>query len=263
MLPIQNEVCHDVIKPNATKIETNSNTQNLLNEFEIMLNAVEFNNGTLTPPQTPPYEQPVFTTLEPIQSQPIYAIPAKQYAYTKREMAPQNFMAAYTNEDQLNKVYNVENQQSDLAHELAVVEELIKTRAENMVQVSSPPSPSNNSSSSCSSFGDYMSDDPEWIPDTLGKSPTLESSTKYNNKHGKPYNRPTEDKKSRKKEQNKNAATRYRLKKKAEVEEVISKEGILKQHNTELRDKITEVQRETKYLKMLMFDLFKAKGLIN
>lgn len=80
----------------------------------------------------------------------------------------------------------------------------------------------------------------------------------------KPYSRTSpEDKKFRKKEQNKNAATRYRMKKKAEVEEILGEERNLAKGNEGLDVKVEDLQREIKYLKGLMRDLFKAKGLIN
>lgn len=245
--------------PVTTK--NNENTQNFINEFEFMFNSVEFNNGTLTPPQTPPYEQPVFTTLEPITTGHIYtkqeSLPFGQN-YSKQEILSDSKKIPTINSF---NVQNFEIPQDDLAHELAVVEELIKSRAENMVHTN-PPSPCGSSNSSCSSFGDYSSDDPEWNPDVSNRLFCHESSLKSNLRQKKPYNRNPEDRKSRKKEQNKNAATRYRLKKKAEIEEVVSKESVLRQQNSDLKDKITEIQRETKYLKKLMYDLFKAKGLL-
>lgn len=44
-------------------------TPSLLKEFETVLDAVEMTHGTLTPPQSPPYEQPLLTTLETISPQ--------------------------------------------------------------------------------------------------------------------------------------------------------------------------------------------------
>lgn len=87
---------------------------------------------------------------------------------------------------------------------------------------------------------------------------------KTSRKRSKPYARANpEDKKSRKKEQNKNAATRYRMKKKAEIEVVLEEERNLQKENDGLENKIGDLQRELKCLKGLMRDVFKAKGLIN
>jgi cyclic AMP-dependent transcription factor ATF-4 len=53
--------------------------------------------------------------------------------------------------------------QPDIAHELAVVDELVRTRVEDMQWSSSGPSSPNSSGSS--NFGDCSSDDPEWMPE--------------------------------------------------------------------------------------------------
>jgi len=81
-------------------------------------------------------------------------------------------------------------------------------------------------------------------------------------KRTRPYGRQSEDRKSRKKEQNKNAATRYRQKKKAESEVVLEEERELQEKNDKLQVKCADVQREIKYLKSLMRDLYRAKGLL-
>lgn len=81
-------------------------------------------------------------------------------------------------------------------------------------------------------------------------------------KRTRPYARGGEDKKSRKKEQNKNAATRYRQKKKQEVEVILDEERILMNKNDKLMDTFQDTRREVKYLKSLLRDLFKARGFI-
>lgn len=155
-----------------------------------------------------------------------------------------------------------------MAHELAVVEELVRKRAENLVdnweehQEYKTQSPSSPSSSSTSGFSEYSSD-PEWIPEPVQSPGFVERPSKSRKRATKPYTRlGPDDKKSRKKEQNKNAATRYRLKKKAEIEEILSEEKDLEDHHKELDSKVVDLQREIKYLKGLMRDLFKAKGLM-
>ena len=68
-------------------------------------------------------------------------------------------------------------------------------------------------------------------------------------------------KKDRKKLQNKNAAIRYRMKKKEEALGIKSEEQILEEQNVELRTKVDDLQREIKYMKNLMEDVCRAKGL--
>ncbi|XP_044270855.1 activating transcription factor of chaperone [Tribolium madens] len=222
-----------ILPPPPTKLEyvTNTDTQFLLKEFENVYDVVELTHETLTPPQSPPHEYKILTTLEPL---------------LQSEKAP---LLAYP---------TVMTPQPDIAHELAVVDELVRTRVEDMQWSSGPSSPSGSSN-----FGDCSSDDPEWMPEPVENYDGV-VSPKQGRKRAKPYSRTSPvDKKSRKKEQNKNAATRYRMKKKAEVEVILSEEKQLTMKNEELDTKINDLQREIKYLKGLMRDLFKAKGLIN
>lgn len=272
MLPILEDVdpahCMPAmpVKMEQMKSAVIPDTRSLLKEFETVLDAVEMTHGTfeqLTPPQSPPYEQPILTTLETIPAQPLYhPIETKQPQAIYHVPERQNMLPYPHSPLNISLEYPVvSTPQPDVARELAVVEELVRSRVEDMVQWSGPSSPS---SSSSSNFGDCSSDDPEWIPEALDPQPDLNLLAKTPRKRVKPYSRTsTEDKKSRKKEQNKNAATRYRLKKKAEVEEILEEERNLQKKNEELENKIGDVQREIKYLKGLMRDLFKAKGLIN
>ncbi|CAH2242809.1 jg3987, partial [Pararge aegeria aegeria] len=132
------------------------------------------------------------------------------------------------------------------------LEELVRHRA---AQLASPqpsgrsasPSPHSSPRSSPSSSPRSSSTDEDWcIPSGRPK----------------PYSRNVDDRRSRKKEQNKNAATRYRQKKKAEIEVLLGEELNLRKRHTDLGDKCSDLQREIRYLKGLMRDLFKAKGLI-
>ena len=205
-------------------------TRSLMMEFETVFAGMT--PGQLTPPQSPPrYAQ--FAALEPVYQQ-------TQQPQTMVYMAPQ-----------------------EVAHELAVVEELVRTRAENMVQWEGPVSPS---SSSNSNFGDCSSssDDPEWIPEVFSDQESSVGPAKNSRRRSsKPYSRVSpEDRKSRKKEQKKNAATRYRMKKKAEVEEILEEERGLMKHHDKLTEQISDLNREITYLKKLMRDFCKAKGLI-
>jgi len=69
------------------------------------------------------------------------------------------------------------------------------------------------------------------------------------------------DKKDRKKLQNKNAAIRYRMKKKEEAQDIKSDEQVLEEINLKLKTKVEDLQREIKYMKNLMEDVCKAKGI--
>lgn len=115
--------------------------------------------------------------------------------------------------------------------------------------------------------GSNYSQDDDWIPSTCSTSSLKESSSSSSSVVSKsrprPYARGTEDKKSRKKEQNKNAATRYRQKKKAEIDQILDVEKDLLDDHKKLFTKYTDVRREISYLKSLMRELFKSKGLLD
>lgn len=72
-----------------------------------------------------------------------------------------------------------------------------------------------------------------------------------------------EDRSIRKKEQNKNAANRYRMKKKAEIEILCDEERDLLKHNESLKTRLADVSREVKCMKNLLRELFREKGLID
>lgn len=121
-------------------------------------------------------------------------------------------------------------------------------------------------------------DDPEWTPPARQSArvsgrrtstskyvttPKIISTAAAKQRSTKPYSKPgAEERRERKKEQNKNAATRYRLKKKAEVEEVKQEEQLLEENNLKLQKEVDELCREIRYLKSLMRDVYRRKGLI-
>ena len=67
------------------------------------------------------------------------------------------------------------------------------------------------------------------------------------------------DKKLRKKQQNKDAASRYRIKKKAEGSNTESTLLDLEGRNKELKDSVEQMTREIKYLRDLMTEVYKAE----
>lgn len=68
-------------------------------------------------------------------------------------------------------------------------------------------------------------------------------------------------KKDKKKLQNKNAAIRYRVKKKTESDDIKSVEDNMEKTNKDLQDKVEQLSREIKYMKDLMAEVYKAKQL--
>ena len=192
------------------------------------------------------------------------------------------------NAENLSLVPLVHGNVSDVAHELAKVDEYVRSCAEHVpINVSggdggsgssssasgtssAPPSPCTSSNASCISSED-SADDPDWSYEPVAATSSSSSTGSRGRPAGqsragrrpKPYSRTNvEDKRVRKKEQNKNAATRYRQKKKQEIKEILSEEQELAIRNDKLQAQVKDLQREIGYLKGLMRDLFKAKGLI-
>nr|XP_057906315.1 activating transcription factor 4b [Doryrhamphus excisus]XP_057906316.1 activating transcription factor 4b [Doryrhamphus excisus]XP_057906317.1 activating transcription factor 4b [Doryrhamphus excisus] len=67
------------------------------------------------------------------------------------------------------------------------------------------------------------------------------------------------NKKEKKMEQNKTAATRYRQKKRAEQDALLTEHGVLERKNVELKEKAESMAREIEYLKELMEEVRTAR----
>lgn len=208
-------------------------TEDLLREFETVFDAVELTH--LTPPQSPPGPATQLLLSYAQQAQNVSFAPAVPLVPSRE---PWPVVSAPVQITQTVPDY-------DCGY--ADVEELVRNRAaqlpspqhsEGSASVSPQSSPPSSPRSSCT--------DDEWSAPCRSK----------------PYSRSSDDRRSRKKEQNKNAATRYRQKKKAQIEVLLTEEQTMRQRNSELNDKCSDLQREIRYLKGLMRDLFKAKGLI-
>ncbi|XP_029160022.1 activating transcription factor of chaperone isoform X2 [Nylanderia fulva] len=257
-----------IVYETIVKHQQQDNTQTLLQEFETVLGDVEAchhqivpsTSSTLTPPQSPPHNRinvdtQLLVTLQPVPAQPLFAgahsiynvVPAEEPLYvndTSREWNAEDISLSPLG--------------GDVANELAVVDEYVRSHTRD---IPSPSSPCTSSGGSCISTED-STDDPDWSfePERKRLSQSVHESSKH---RSKPYSRPSvEDKKVRKKEQNKNAATRYRQKKKQEIKEIQGEERELADHNEKLKNQINDLQREIGYLKGLMRDLFKAKGIL-
>ena len=169
----------------------------------------------------------------------------------------------------------------NIAREMEIVEEVLRSRSQDLPDWMEEDDSNSSDSTSLPSFsprsespysGSSYSQDDEWMPQSLSTSSasTSQVSSPSSNcskanlngvkkKRTRPYARGVEDKKVRKKEQNKNAATRYRRKKKQEVEKILDVErGLITIHD-DLQIKCNDLKREIKCLKSLMRDIYKAK----
>lgn len=210
-------------KPNL--VHPVENTQELLQEFENVYNTVHYTH--LSPQLTAPipYLQPLSMTNVPYYNN--YSVPA-----AAAQPPPPN-----------------------ISRDIEFVDEIVRSRCQDLSEVWQ------EDENTCSSLS-YSS----------GLSPPHSSDSCYGGSisdgddvgRPKPYDRPIqEDRRSRKKEQNKNAATRYRQKKKQEVKQILVEEKKLSDVNEKLAKEFGEVRREVKYLKSLMRELFKSKGLLD
>lgn len=248
-LPVLAEYIHPIQQRQPLKI---AQTAQLLQEFNSVLDSVELTH--LTPPQTPP-ESPQCENLNDLKLDE-FIFPATPQSQQQIILNSNLF-----NFDQTESVQSPACSQ-DIAHEMEVVEELVRSCAENLPDWTSDDdenssesssagsSPRSTSDDSIDNASQSFSNDEEWSPKVVQSSPA------------KRRIRSSDDKKSRKKEQNKNAATRYRQKKKAEIEVVLEEERELQEKNDKLQVKHADIQREIKYLKSLMRDLYRAKGLL-
>lgn len=275
------------------------NTEELLMEFDYVYENVELTH--LTPPQTPPQEaqcgsteQPTYLTL-PLASAPVVeggfyggytgsvngtillnSIPAVVQHHPASSEPLQQVPGEYQLADSFGfqPVDEVEN----IARNLELVEEIVRSRSKDLPDcidedscsfsedgsVSSSSSPMSDTGSSYCGSAYSRDQDDEWSPASSTKKNSISKTSGGGvaKKRTRPYGRGVEDKKSRKKEQNKNAATRYRQKKKAEIEEILIVENKLKEKNEELKSKSADIGREIRYLKSLMREICKAKGLL-
>lgn len=208
-------------------------TEELLREFENVFDAVELTH--LTPPQSPP--GPATQLLLSYAQQAQHT----SFAPTVPLAPPRDTWPVVSLPVQISQTVP----EFDCGY--ADVEELVRSRAAQL------PSPQHS--------GGSESVSPQSSPPSSPRSSSTDDEWSAPCR-SKPYSRSTDDRRSRKKEQNKNAATRYRQKKKAQVEVLLTEEQTMRQRNSDLNDKCSDLQREIRYLKGLMRDLFKAKGLI-
>merc|ERR1719177_115277 len=129
--------------------------------------------------------------------------------------------------------------------------------------VVAPPSPEHKSElvttlvtapESFASLADPV--DPDWTPDspktTKGRPPVIRTSPKTKTSRKAPY---IKDKKERKKQQNVEAARRYRDKKKSELLNVEGEEQTLADKNKVLKSEVSDLEVKVRTMKQLMAEL--------
>lgn len=154
---------------------------------------------------------------------------------------------------------------------MAEVEALVRSRAEDFAESSIDDDSSICDSSTCfsprsdasSPRSESTTDDSDWTQkSSLAIGAALKAKQAKQKRKPRKNRRSLEDRQSRKKEQNKTAANRYRLKKKAEIEILLDEERELQVQNDKLQKQYDEVSRESSYIKRLLRAAFEAKGML-
>lgn len=288
-LPIDEYVA---LFPNADVIieetlnDTTLKDEQLLMEFNSILENVELQNQ-LTPPQTPPYmpvlqddkpqhipiidQYQIFESNDNYQQvvqqqqsidesqfifiqQPVQQSDTSEHDITAILYDNSNDASMLSNDEMILDAESIISSPINIEREIEVVNELVQAHTcQNSIYEDT-----SSSISSWSPRSEYSSASSQYDYEPVAKksSSGLRGVTK---KRSRGYGRNPEEKKSRKKEQNKNAATRYRIKKKHEVEIIMDEEKILMDRNRKLTTSYKDTKREVKYLKSLLRDLFKAR----
>ncbi|XP_037914140.1 activating transcription factor of chaperone isoform X2 [Hermetia illucens] len=271
------------VKPNAQPMETSSyitephrfsevqvvklQNSELATELEKLCDVSELTQ--LTPPQTPPQTQSYINEILDFITQQSNSNVTDNAVIEEiiQATSPASSYVDYSSDTTNSPASCPDDQDIYVAQGSEIVDEILRTKAQDLPDCNDDNSMYSNYSSSGMS---QSTNDSEWTPSPSPGSPSKSSGTKSSStpsvinggvtkKRVRPYSRNVEDKKSRKKEQNKNAATRYRQKKKQEMEEVLEEERQLTMQNEDLVRTATEIEREVKYLKKLIKEFFKAK----
>jgi len=153
--------------------------------------------------------------------------------------------------------------ETEHTEQLSLDPSLVTPEGQNVIIIIAPSSPAESITASTSSDSD-----PEWSPSPCPLSPAQLSllskkpeQTKTRKKYArsKPPSAPCVapypvDKKERKKAQNRTAAFRYREKKKSEQDLAEEELEALADKNSQLKEKLVEMETEFKYLKKLMVE---------
>ncbi|XP_017012766.2 cyclic AMP-dependent transcription factor ATF-4 [Drosophila takahashii] len=218
----------------------------------------------LTPPQSPPqfdaYKQPV-------ESPQLVPVKAEQ----KQCYTPDATSAAAATPFNFNNWVGG----SEIARENQLVDDIVNMRAKELELTTNWQQFNDDSESQASSSLDSRSTgsgvngsiadaDEDWLPEPTSScsSPAhtnVEQSVAKPKKRTRTYGRGVEDRKIRKKEQNKNAATRYRQKKKLEMENVAGEEHVLSQENEQLRRTLQDRRNEMRYLRQLIREFYQER----
>lgn len=237
--------------PGPVILQPIEHTQELLQEFNNVYNAVHYTN--LSRPLATDYGN---NNVQVQQFQGNHHQPLNHPTNYGYDQLPVPVLQHSTSVVNGNNTYN---------NEIQFVDEIIRARCKDLKD--QWMTEFDNSSSASSAYSYSLSPAGSDLESAYnGSTGSNDEDFEYfGSDRTKPYDREMGDgegKHFRKKDQNKNAARKYRQKKKQEVEEILVEERQLTDVHNKLAKECGEIKREVKYLKSLMRELFKSKGVI-
>ncbi|XP_033154063.1 uncharacterized protein LOC117136986 isoform X2 [Drosophila mauritiana] len=264
--PNINVITQAIVPENKVQFAASSDAASLLSAADYQLNdGPSLVLQQLTPPQSPPQFDSYKQTVDALPK-PVLVKAEQKQCYTPDVT---NAVSATT--------FNFNNWVggSEIARENQLVDDIVNMRAKELEfstnwqqfnedcesQASSSLDSRSTESGVCSSIADA---DEDWVPQLISSSSSpahtpIEQSASQPKKRTRTYGRGVEDRKIRKKEQNKNAATRYRQKKKLEMENVLGEEHVLSKENEQLRRTLQERRNEMRYLRQLIREFYQER----
>ncbi|XP_033154055.1 uncharacterized protein LOC117136986 isoform X1 [Drosophila mauritiana] len=265
--PNINVITQAIVPENKVQFAASSDAASLLSAADYQLNdGPSLVLQQLTPPQSPPQFDSYKQTVDALPKPVLVKAEQKVQCYTPDVT---NAVSATT--------FNFNNWVggSEIARENQLVDDIVNMRAKELEfstnwqqfnedcesQASSSLDSRSTESGVCSSIADA---DEDWVPQLISSSSSpahtpIEQSASQPKKRTRTYGRGVEDRKIRKKEQNKNAATRYRQKKKLEMENVLGEEHVLSKENEQLRRTLQERRNEMRYLRQLIREFYQER----
>lgn len=244
--------------PGPVILQPIENTQELLQEFNNVYNAVHYTNLSRPLPTNYGNSNGQLQQFQTGQNPSLNYNPSN-YTYDQLPVPVLQHSASVVNGNNNNNSYN---------NEIQFVDEIIRARCKDLKDQWMSELDNLSSASSAYSYNSLSPAGSDLESAYNGSTGSNDEDFEYFGSRAKPYDREMGDSESgdgkhyRKKDQNKNAARKYRQKKKQETEEILVEERQLTEVHNKLAKECGEIKREVKYLKSLMRELFKSKGVI-
>ncbi|KAF4519802.1 hypothetical protein B566_EDAN006816 [Ephemera danica] len=234
-------------------LNTSADTEALLRDLEAMLPEV-------TPPQSPPREEDhtILTDLDELLFLRSLSLPDPAESTVQLSYLPPTPSSTHSNISPAASPYSSAEMLSPF-HASSVALSLPSPKYTPSTPASSPYP------ASTTSWDSDSTSDPDWVmEDAPGPSHLKAAAAPRTKPYARAGGRTKKpgDRKERKKLQNKNAATRYRIKKKAEEDELLMQEDELAEINKDLQHKVDDLGNEIRIIKGLLRDQCKRLGIL-